>query len=91
MVWYLMTLAWIILFILILFGVGVFHRLEVSMAEEGNPAGHPLDASLSSDCIWHINAYIESLPEKLEDPSDVGAAVYEALSSWIASKYEEDL
>lgn len=92
--WYYIIVAFVVLFFVILFGAGVFRHLDSADQKfsggEGWGLNEPQPKDLTKDCIWHINSYIESLDNKPEDPSSVGAAVYEALSEWLSQQYEEE-
>jgi len=96
MIWYIIIVAFFVLLFTILFGAGVFQCLDSPDSNFSGGEGwglnepQPRIKSLTNDCIWHINAYIEQLETKPEEPGEVGAAVYEALSEWISLRYEQE-
>jgi hypothetical protein len=94
--WYVISVGFLILFLVILFGAGVFRRLDSAdpyfLGGEGWELNEPQPTNhkLSDDCIWHIKTNIKGLETQPANPSEVGVAVYEALSEWISLQYQEE-
>ena len=94
--WYVISVGFVILFLLILFGAGVFRRLDSADSNFSGGEGWELNEpqttnhKLSDDCIWHIKANIKGLDTQPATTGEVGAAVYEALSEWISLQYQNE-
>jgi hypothetical protein len=86
---YILIVAFVVLVFVILFGAGVFKSVDSSPGEDADKETYS-HQGLSDNCLWHINAYIESLDTKPTAPAEIGAAVYEALSEWLSQQYEEE-